>query len=234
MRESKVRLEKAAEVLQKAAQLQTAFWDSLELLENQLDIELDSTDDLAAAGVDDLCSRSEKDGVDPAAIKPLLDNARELQGQFWGALNEVEQLLKIEIDSTNILGDATIGDLLASCRRREERKNSDEQQKNSQITVTGDGYTLTVSLSDGRVADTWIADRVGDDVRSMLEEIDRFDVHDAAEWVERYTGDDSIDGHQFPFVAISYWKKDGSYSAAEDDYREEVELAQGGAARVKP
>lgn len=223
---------RAAEALRVAAELQPTFWDSLEHLENMLGIELVSTDDLAAHSAQVLLAETKRSDIDLASIEAALDEAKELQQQFWDALRDVEQHLGVEIDGTNILGDVSVDELVAVCRRR--ASGAIAEGEGDHITVTGQDYTLVVSLADGKVTRSDLSVSAPADVRQLLAGIDRFDVQEAAEWVERYSGRESIAGDQFPLPTIGYWKQDGRYEAAEESYREDVEASCEDRITMKP
>jgi len=117
-KESGVDMVRAAEALRVAAELQPIFWDSLEHLENILGIELVSTDDLSVHSGQALLAEAKHSDIDTASIDAALGEAKELQQRFWDALRDVEQQLEVDIDGTNILGDVSVDELLAVCRRR--------------------------------------------------------------------------------------------------------------------
>jgi len=51
-------------LLQAAAEAQSAFWDALGLLENELGVDIDGTQDLASVTLTELLESGEKDGDD--------------------------------------------------------------------------------------------------------------------------------------------------------------------------
>ncbi len=101
----------------------------------------------------------------------------------------------------------------------------------NEIYVSGEDYRLTVSMQDGRIVH---ADCYSDVANQFVTSIDRFDIDEAREWVERYSGQECIAGHSFNVVAIGFWKKDGAFSPGEEDYRQEIELASGSRASMRP
>ncbi|MDH0342058.1 hypothetical protein [Chromobacterium haemolyticum] len=98
-------------------------------------------------------------------------------------------------------------------------------------TVSSDDFALTISTIDGRIL---VADCTTEEAAQRVATIARIDVQEAAEWVERYSGSESIDGNSFSYPAVGVWKKDGSYEAAEDDHRADIEAELGEIARARP
>lgn len=97
--------------------------------------------------------------------------------------------------------------------------------------VSGEDFTLTISAVDGRVL---AASCKTAEAAERVAQIDHFDIQEAAEWVERTVEANTIEGHSFALPAIGFWKKDGSYQSAEEDYRAEIEADLGLVTGARP
>lgn len=94
--------------------------------------------------------------------------------------------------------------------------------------VACEEFTLTVSANHGGVLKAVIRD---EGCRAQIDQIDRFDVDEARDWMERFSDRDGIEGKTLEFAAIGHWKRGGTFVSPDEERRMDIELADNGVGR---
>jgi hypothetical protein len=108
---------------------------------------------------------------------------------------------------------------------------AEKQRRGKTAIVAGEDFTLTISTETGRIL---ASSSFTDAAAQRIEQIDRFDIRDAAEWTERWSGSESIANQSFALPAIGYWDKGKNYQAPDEEFRAEVAAEHGVFASARP